>query len=66
MWDIIVVGGGSTGLPAAIFGAERGRVLLIDQAPVLGGTLWVATGQMSAGCSASAASRTARRRIMTM
>lgn len=49
MWDIIVVGGGSSGLPAAIFGAERGgRVLLVDHAPVLGGTLWVATGQMSA------------------
>lgn len=49
MWDIIVVGGGSSGMPAAIFGAERGgRVLLIDAAPSLGGTLWVATGQMSA------------------
>jgi fumarate reductase flavoprotein subunit len=49
MWDIIVVGGGSAGLPASIFAAERGaRVLLIDHAPQLGGTLWVATGQMSA------------------
>ncbi len=48
-WDVIVVGGGSSGLPAAIFAAERGaRVLLVDQAPELGGTLWVATGQMSA------------------
>ncbi|MGF7149941.1 fumarate reductase flavoprotein subunit [Sphingomonas zeicaulis] len=49
MWDVIIVGGGSSGLPAAIFAAERGgRVLLIDAAAELGGTLWVATGQMSA------------------
>ena len=49
MWDIIIVGGGSSGLPASIFAAERGaRVLLIDHAAQLGGTLWVATGQMSA------------------
>lgn len=49
MWDVIIVGGGSSGLPAALFAAERGgRVLLIDAAAELGGTLWVATGQMSA------------------
>ncbi len=48
-WDLIVVGGGAAGMPAALFAARRGaRVLLIDHAPVLGGTLWVATGQMSA------------------
>ncbi|MFZ5748498.1 MAG: FAD-dependent oxidoreductase [Pseudomonadota bacterium] len=48
-WDLIVVGGGSAGLPAAIFAARRGaRVLLIDHADRLGGSLWVATGQMSA------------------
>ena len=48
-FDVIVVGGGSAGLPAAIFAAERGaKVLLIDHATQLGGTLWVATGQMSA------------------
>jgi fumarate reductase flavoprotein subunit len=48
-WDIIVVGGGSAGLPAAIFAARRGvRVLIIDHADTLGGTLWVANGQMSA------------------
>lgn len=48
-WDLIVVGGGSAGLPAAIFAARRGaQVLLLDHADQLGGSLWVATGQMSA------------------
>lgn len=48
-YDIIVVGGGSAGLPAAIFGARRGaRVLLVEHEDRLGGSLWVATGQMSA------------------
>lgn len=48
-WELIVVGGGSAGLPAAIFAARRGaRVLLLDHADKLGGSLWVATGQMSA------------------
>lgn len=49
IWDVIVVGGGSAGLPTAIFSAERGaKVLLLDHAEKLGGTLWVAHGQMSA------------------
>lgn len=48
-WDLIVVGGGAAGMAAAIFAAERAsRVLLIDHADVLGGTLWVANGQLSA------------------
>ena len=47
--DLIVIGGGSAGLPAAIFAARRGaRVLLLEHADTLGGSLWVATGQMSA------------------
>jgi fumarate reductase flavoprotein subunit len=48
-WDLIVVGGGNAGLPAALFGARRGaRVLIIEAAGVLGGTLHLSTGQMSA------------------
>jgi fumarate reductase flavoprotein subunit len=40
VWDVIVVGGGTAGLPAAIFAADRGaRVLLIERSGRLGGTL---------------------------
>lgn len=48
-YDLIVVGGGSAGLPAALFAAQRGaRVALIEHAEALGGSLHVANGQMSA------------------
>lgn len=48
-WDLIIIGGGTAGLTAAIFAAKRSeRVLLLDHADVLGGTLWVANGQLSA------------------
>lgn len=48
-WDLLVVGGGNAGMPAAIFAAERGaRVLIVEAAPQLGGTLWLSSGQMSA------------------
>ena len=48
-WDVIIVGGGNAGLPAAIFAAERGaRILIIDAAPELGGSLFLSSGQMSA------------------
>ena len=47
--DLIVVGGGTAGLPAALFAAQRGaKVLLIDAAGSLGGTLFLSSGQMSA------------------
>ena len=48
-WDLLVVGGGNAGLPAAIFAAERGaRVLIVEAAGQIGGTLWLSSGQMSA------------------
>lgn len=47
-WDLIVIGGGTAGLPAAIRAAERGaRVLIIEQAAQLGGTLHLSTGQIA-------------------
>ena len=48
-FDLIVIGGGNAGLPAAIFAAQRGaRVLILDSAPTLGGTLFFSGGRMSA------------------
>lgn len=48
-WDLIVVGGGTAGMPAALFAAERGaQVLLIDIAPQLGGTMDRSSGQVAA------------------
>jgi fumarate reductase flavoprotein subunit len=48
-WDVIVVGAGTAGIPLAIFAARRGaRVLLVDAAPRIGGTLFLSSGQMSA------------------
>jgi fumarate reductase flavoprotein subunit len=48
-WDYVIVGGGTAGLPAAIFASRRGaRVLVIDAAPEVGGTLHIAYGQVSA------------------
>ncbi len=48
-YDLIVVGGGNAGMPAAIFAGRRGaRVLVIEAAGQLGGTLFLSSGQMSA------------------
>ncbi|PPR80050.1 MAG: Fumarate reductase flavoprotein subunit [Alphaproteobacteria bacterium MarineAlpha2_Bin1] len=48
-WDVIIVGAGTAGIPAAIFAGQRGaKVLLIDAADKIGGTLHLTTGQMSA------------------
>jgi fumarate reductase flavoprotein subunit len=48
-WDLIVVGAGTAGLTAAIFAAERdARVLMLDAAERIGGSLLIAHGQMSA------------------
>jgi len=49
-WDVIVVGGGNAGIPCAIFAARRGaKVLIIEAAGQVGGTLFLSSGQMSAG-----------------
>ena len=48
-YDLIVIGGGNSGMPASIFAAKRGaRVLIIEAAAQLGGTLFLSGGQMSA------------------
>jgi fumarate reductase flavoprotein subunit len=56
-WDLVIIGGGSAGLPAAIFAAERGaRVLVLEGSHRIGGTLDRSGGQMSAaGTSLQAA-----------
>ncbi len=47
-YDLIVMGAGTAGMPAAIFAAERGaNVLAIEKSPVLGGTLDRSGGQIS-------------------
>jgi fumarate reductase flavoprotein subunit len=48
-WDVVIVGAGSSGLPAAIFAAQRGaRVLQIEADSKIGGTLYLSSGQMAA------------------
>ena len=48
-YDLVIVGAGTAGLPAAIFASRRGaRVLLVDAAGVVGGTLHLASGQVAA------------------
>ncbi len=47
--DLLVVGGGTAGLPAAAEAAEQGLdVLLVEKADRLGGTLWRSWAQMAA------------------
>lgn len=48
VWDVIVVGAGTAGMPCAIMAAKRGaKVLVIEAAEKTGGTLWLASGQLS-------------------
>jgi fumarate reductase flavoprotein subunit len=48
-WDVIVIGAGTAGLPLATFAARRGaRVLVVEAADQIGGTLLMSSGQMSA------------------
>lgn len=47
--DVLVVGAGTAGIPAAVFAGRRGAtVLLIDAESRVGGTLHVSSGHMSA------------------
>jgi len=49
LYDLVIVGAGAAGMPAAIFAARRGAsVLLLDAADQVGGTLWLALGQVCA------------------
>jgi fumarate reductase flavoprotein subunit len=49
LWDVIVVGAGSAGLPLAIRAAERGaRVLQLEADYRVGGTLFWSSGQIAA------------------
>ncbi len=52
IWDVIIVGAGSAGIPAAIFAGRRGaRVLLVEADNRIGGTLHWSSGQISAAGS---------------
>jgi fumarate reductase flavoprotein subunit len=47
--DVVVIGGGTAGMPTAIFAADRGlRTVVIEKSPVLGGTLDRSSGQIAA------------------
>ena len=48
-FDVIVVGGGTAGMPTAIAAAERGaRVLILEKSSQLGGTMDRSSGQIAA------------------
>jgi fumarate reductase flavoprotein subunit len=48
VWDLIVIGGGTAGLPTALFASRRAKVLVLERAPLIGGTLDRSTGQVAA------------------
>ena len=48
-FDMIIIGGGTAGIPCAIFAAEQGaKVLIIEKSDQIGGTLWLTGGSMAA------------------
>jgi len=49
MWDVIIVGAGTAGLPAAIHASQRGaKVLVVEGSDRIGGTLHFSAGSFSA------------------
>ncbi len=53
-YDVIVVGGGGSGLAAGLSAAEHGaRVLVLEKQPHLGGTTGIAVGSFTAGGTAA-------------
>jgi fumarate reductase flavoprotein subunit len=48
-YDILILGAGAAGMPAAIFASQRGaRVLVVEVADKVGGSFHLSSGQMSA------------------
>ena len=48
-FDAIIVGGGGSGLAAAVSAAEHGlEVVVLEKLPVLGGTTGIAVGSLTA------------------
>jgi fumarate reductase flavoprotein subunit len=49
VWDVIIVGAGTAGLPAAIAASQRGaKVLVVEASDRIGGTLHFSSGSLSA------------------
>ena len=69
VWDLIVVGAGTAGMPCAIAASEAGaKVVVVEKDTEVGGTLFISAGQMSAAGtrnSAPAGSRTRPTHIST-
>ena len=52
-FDCIIVGGGGSGLAAAVSAAEHGcSVLVLEKQPELGGTTGIAVGSFTGSCTA--------------
>lgn len=48
LYDLIIIGGGTAGMPAAIFAARRNaKVLIVEASSQLGGTLFLSGARMS-------------------